>query len=456
MKNLISKTNIFSIKPILLCVFEGNWENFKTILLPLSIKAKKKYNLNTVIITSNLLEIIYKDIKDYKFIYVDDINFVPDEMMPYDLPKIPFSKSKNLIYRSFNRFIFEFNKVVFFKKRANKILNLYKPIAIFLHKGNFAEVPFIVQKSKKLNIPTIAFQTNNGCFSNIWKIMEENYQKNHLRSMPFIKRSIMYIYYKLIFRKFQNFVYRLLGLYVSLEHIRNKGDVTFYAVESNRILDMYKENGYYKNNMIVTGAPEDDILFDLKKSYENRNKYFDDRKKFGIKPNEFLIVFCLSNGPAIWLGSQDVDNKENHENEISKILSVLTLNNNKVIVKVHPKDDIKNYSFLKKIFKNIEIVQYCDSHCLIAISNLVITDGSTTSRWPRLINIPVYIWSSDYNILSNNTSVVYDVPTINSLSELKQKIKLVKVNNIKRSNNDLADGKAIKRILDLIEFKFSK
>lgn len=135
-----------------------------------------------------------------------------------------------------------------------------------------------------------------------------------------------------------------------------------------------------------------------------------------------------------------------------------------LIIKVHPREDAKDYERLSKYYKEVVVTRDFNLHELLLISDVVITVSSTTGLWALVYGKPLAIVTcfptDSYNVYEG---VSYEINRLENLYEtlisiLKQDVKSSFPEKIKLFLQDYRlDGCASKRIakeiLDLVKLR---
>jgi hypothetical protein len=436
-----------------LYMFEGGWSHFEGVLLPIARAAHERYGLEAVVVTSHIPDIRMEKLKSYPFISFDRQE-VPERWKPFNKP-IPANSAgvvaKGL--RALQGLISVISRTRFWRARASRLLHQYSPRVIFLQKGNYGEVPFLIQMAKASAVPTVALQTNTGAFGAAAKLREYS-RRELLERLGWSRRFAVQAFYFLE-PLLQILLYRLNGLTVSLEPFRTKGDAMLFAVENQMFYDKYAAQGQERGSMVITGAPEDDVLADRRQWLEQPSNYLAAREDFGLRPCSFIVVMFLSNGPALW---SKVGRRE-HEEAIARCVRAVSANDDiDLVVKIHPRDQRENYEFLRLGCPAIRLIQDCDAHLLVAAAHCVITDGSSTTRWPLVLGIPVVVWDACDNVVAENAAELFQVPLVRDAAHLAAHVTNILVGRMETDVNPAAtagavpaDGRACHRILDAVE-----
>jgi hypothetical protein len=191
---------------------------------------------------------------------------------------------------------------------------------------------------------------------------------------------------------------------------------------SKKILEKKLCNHQRKNIYIATGIPRYIFL----KKYRNKKTYFNDLK----------IITYLT-GAFKWHNYSQYDKFQHQDiNLLINIIEGLHLSNIKLIIKVHPRDEIESYTKYSK-YKFIEIIKEGDVFQVISNSNLIISHISTTlieslvlnkKSISMMINFPYWKFKNSF-ISSQSIEKVY------SKEELKKIIKSLMISDKSISEN---------------------
>lgn len=149
------------------------------------------------------------------------------------------------------------------------------------------------------------------------------------------------------------------------------------AVFGKKFKNLLIENGNYKpSQIVVTGQPRTDILFENKDKYSKKALC----NKFGIDYKKKLVVYA----------SQRLKDPSELKKSISEIVkSLKEINNAELIIKLHPAEE---NSFYNKLLSNLKykaiITKNADIYELLFCSDLLISISSTVILEALIIGKP--------------------------------------------------------------------
>jgi hypothetical protein len=436
-----------------LFVFEGGGYHFRTVLLPLALEGHRRFGMPAVVVTSDPAD-IPDEIAGSDFISVSD-QVVPDCFKPFRKQTngaTGSSRSNNRLVRMTRSLVADVRKFAFWKRRAAALLDAHIPRAVFLQTGNYFEVPFLLQAARERGIPTIALQSN---FSpDAHEALLAASFEDSIKHLSPLKRSVA-LRIRTFQRTLERVLYRTFGVRGALNGVRTKGEVTFFAVENDVYRDQYLNNGQRGEQLVVTGAPEDDLLSSYRERMKDPAARAEARRSLHLQPDRWLAAVFLANGPALWSAA---GGRGRYEASLRQMLSALsTAPDVSVVIKVHPRELISNYNFLLEQGSDIQLLQFCDGHLLTAVADFVITDGSAVARWPMCVDTPSVILNLTANPLARAAAQVFGEEMLTKPGELEERVSQLRrdgasahINHKRPLFRKYADGHACERILNLV------
>ena len=212
------------------------------------------------------------------------------------------------------------------------------------------------------------------------------------------------------------------------------------------------QNNVNEEKIVITGASKFDII--KNKEYDKEEVY----KQFNLDKDKKIILF----------GTQTVPEKE----EMFKAV-INSLQDEQLIIKLHPKDDVDFYnSRLNNIKNKVVVVKDYDIYNFLNIADLTISRASSTVVIESMLfNVPV-ITLNLANIKGSNEMIDYNdygcVIDVKEEKELKnaindvfnnKKIKEKLEKNMEKFIKDYAykiDGKSTERVINLIDEIYQK
>ncbi len=207
------------------------------------------------------------------------------------------------------------------------------------------------------------------------------------------------------------------------------------------------QNNVNDKKIVITGASKFDII--KNKQYNKEEVY----KQFNLDKDKKIILF----------GTQTVPEKEDMFKAV-----INSLQDEQLIIKLHPKDEVDFYnSRLKDIKNKVVVVKDYDIYNFLNIADLTISRASSTVVIESMLfNVPVItlnlanIKGSNEMIDYNDYGCVIDIKEENELKKAinevfnNKKIKEKLEKNMEKFIKDYAykiDGKSTERVINLID-----
>lgn len=236
----------------------------------------------------------------------------------------------------------------------------------------------------------------------------------------------------------------------SLTH-KNYTDV---IVSSKNIIENYQEAfGIDKGKIHPLGVPRTDFFFDEKQKEHAKNELYN---KYPILKGKRIILFA----PTFRGNGKKAAHYPHEYIDIDKIYK--NLENDEIFI-------IKNHPFVKEKFditkeqsdKILDFTSYQDINQLLLITDLLITDYSSTIFEYALLDKPIIFYVPDFEEYRNSRDFYYDFDeytygeVCKNFEELVQKIQNTTVNKeklkkFKEKFLNMCDGKSTQRFVDVI------
>lgn len=168
------------------------------------------------------------------------------------------------------------------------------------------------------------------------------------------------------------------------ESMLDSKDIDIFLSNSNLQTEEYKKNFWCESLILEAGYPRNDIFF----NYDN--KLIESIKnKLCIKNHKKIVLYT----PTF----RDDNSKECYNIDYQSILDILNKKNNNWIflIRMHP--NVNDYKSLFRFNKEniIDVTNYPDIQELLLISDILITDYSTTMFDFLILNKPIFIYAND-------------------------------------------------------------
>jgi UDP-N-acetylglucosamine 2-epimerase len=204
--------------------------------------------------------------------------------------------------------------------------------------------------------------------------------------------------------------------------------------------------------IMVTGQPRYDILYQADKIYDKEKKF----KKYKINPNHKIVLWTT--------GCHSISDEENVKNFKAVFETMQNLKNVTLIIKQHPGEGERYRKMIEKYLNDYKISavvtpKKLDTYEQIFICDLMITKTSTTAIEAVALNKPVIILN-----LSGNQDIIDYINEGVALGVYKEEDLKQAIEKLLKDDTDLAmnrksyiekhlykiDGKATERVADLI------
>ena len=253
--------------------------------------------------------------------------------------------------------------------------------------------------------------------------------------------------------------------YVNNAKLHSQRTDLFIAASNWHEFD-YRENFWYDGEIMESGYPRDDIYFSHDKTLKQCIK-----NQLGISNDTKLLIYAPT-----FRDSGDVSIYHIPTEQIVNLLQKRTGEKCAIIVILHPNVPVEVRNMFAYNDHIIEATTYPDPQELFYISDLMITDYSSSSFDFLIQNKPVILYAPDYgkDNLRSVTSLFKDIPfphcyniksllkVINTIDERKLSLRMKAfLKDYKGENGDLfvsyddghAAEKVVARILQVMEGK---
>ena len=216
-----------------------------------------------------------------------------------------------------------------------------------------------------------------------------------------------------------------------IKSAKNDSKMIDYLLSNSKLLsNLYRKSFWYNGKILEIGFPRSDVLF-LKNTKNIKNNL----KKYKIDNDSKIILYC----PTFRNESYDYLNFDC--NKLINELEVKYNQNYTLLIKLHP--NVKKQSLNNNSGKVINVSDYSDINELLLITDILITDYSSTAFDYLKFNKPIYLYAPDYDEYTKERgfAMEYDKLPFSISYNSNQLIKNIVNNNYKEHMEDLREFK---------------
>lgn len=244
---------------------------------------------------------------------------------------------------------------------------------------------------------------------------------------------------------------------LSKKYIKNaKNDskmADLFLSNSKWCTELYRKNFWYYGEILECGSPRVDILFNS--NIDIKEKVF---KFYNIKKNKKILMYAPTFRNSMSLDIYNLD-YESCINEIRNKFGGEWI----VFIRLHPNMYHLSERLSKNSFDIINVTKYDDMQELLAISDILITDFSSSMFEFSYLKKPVFIFAQDYNEYLKERQLSIDLDRLpfkftksneELIDEIKQFNQEKYCKNIEKMIKDLGikeNGNASKIVLEKIK-----
>lgn len=309
----------------------------------------------------------------------------------------------------------------------------------------------ITDVAKKLNITTMVLQWALLLPEDLHKYRKENIRYNKIKNMSYMSlcknvcTEILHILYIPIYKLMQTYFNEMFSF--------GKGNSDVIAVINQYSKDLLIKEGI-ESKICVVGSFDFDDIQNIK--YE---KIHELKNKLCINDSEIIISYFSQ---PFAIDELKILSKWEYEKYILTMIYFISQYyksrdiNYKLIIKVHPRDNI-DYNRFMEYFDNVIIVTGNCNNELIYISKFIIGHYSTTMRIPMILNKPVIsINTFELQQLDIGAKSLGIKDIVHTWVDFGRVLQVLTNNNYSSlSNIDysriITDGKCYERIIKLIK-----
>lgn len=347
-------------------------------------------------------------------------------------------KSKRVVFINFNGKGYGCNpKYICEDLRKNENLDL-----IWLSSGTDNSVPFDVKNVKYNSIHALeCVATANIIITNT---------KNDLRFIKKKGQIVIQTWHGSYSPKYLEKSAELSRKYKK-ESIKNSKQTDYFLSNSKKETQEYRENFWCDCQILEFGFPRNDVLFQKDKSKIDVIK-----RKIGIENDNKLLLYAPTFRDN-YDTSAYISDFCKLKNELDKLGSKWTF-----LVRLHPNAEkyAKIYTYNEMC---INVTSYPDMQELLLVSDVLITDYSSSMFDFSILNKPVFLYATDikeYMEMRGLKSSYFNLPfsistnetaLIDNLKKFSLDIYQEKVNNYMKEYGNFDDGHATARVCELIK-----
>ncbi len=370
--------------------------------------------------------------------------------------KCALKKISCVLFYLFRVFKVKNNKIVFFNFLGQGYGDSPKYIAEkLLDSGQELDIVWIVNE-KYDNIPNKIRQVKKFSISFIYELATAKVWINNQRFPYFVKKRKEQYYIQTWhggfgLKKIEFDIIEKLHK-DTIKSIKNDNEMIDLMISdckffNNRIRNTLKYNG----NILESGLPRTDNIILNKKEIKEKMM-----KKFKIEKDEKVALYCPTFRDEFKTNPYNID-----FSRLKATLEKSTKYKWNIMVKLHP--NIKNLTQLIECNTDfINVSQYDDIYELIALSDLIITDYSSTISDALIADIPLILYCSDFEEYNNQRGscfeydllpmrINYNNDELNKMIETETLDKIVqKQQKLKEEIGFFLDGKASEQISKII------
>lgn len=255
---------------------------------------------------------------------------------------------------------------------------------------------------------------------------------------------------------FKNCIAKLFG--VRYARFYGDGQAKYFAVMGEYYRQMFLQQGVDKEKLVVTGHPEHDYLYELSKKPPQSDYQAAVKRSFNLDTAKPVWVYAREAISYFKLIAPEKDKQD-----IRTVLQILSryLPQVQIVLKLHPRDSEDYYDFVRREFPHIIVVHSCNLYDLISISDLYVSQISSTMMWAIALDKPVITFDFNNQPYWHYFRDKEGLIKADSPEELAAAVSVVNEGNlgddyyrqcqIARSKYMVLDGKACQRIYRLIE-----
>ena len=333
-------------------------------------------------------------------------------------------------------------------REAQAILDTYSPSAVFQTTDSGVIESFVNRLAYQRGIPTVLIQwAHTGPKDLYGHLHRDGYSRRIGTTSSVIHRVFMTR--RAMGLSVLRAMYRLDG--IRRPRFLGDGNARWFAVMNRVSIDLFRRQGVPARKLVSTGHPEDDLLYAYRDRYADAGERAATAREFELDPSKRIIVYTREAIEHYAMISRVTDH-----NIIRMVLSATTEQENaQVVLKLHPRDSVDYYQWVATEFPEVMQVHHCDFYKLIAISDVYLSQASSTTRWAVQLSKPVILLGMAHLEVTGLAAQQLDLTPVTSAEALGSALQRALSNGSVPESQQVkelrsqVDGKAIDRILDL-------
>lgn len=434
-----------------LYIYWDSHEQFIEKLYPIAKQAYDEFGVQAVVVTS-YWQTFPKILLDEPWLKVHQLA-EPE----------PLDPQRSLKQKMWTFLTSKFEEVRFWKSQAIDIMSEHRPSWIYMWKPYFKEIPWVIKIANETGVKTNFVGEYNVTFE------FEKYKKLYRNSIIASARvdvsgSNTFLFYLVFLKAYltnsfiapflESLAYKLHGIHDWKKIMATIPSITCHFVSNELFKKELIRLGASEAKIIAAGIPEQDALYRLRLAKTAQNTAIE-RSKFGIRSDQTVILFLLENFPAL-----RSELSELQVNDLIKdvIEQCQHLSNVELVIKVHPRDQIANYLWIKEKYPAVRLLLQGKTVTLVSLADIVLVHGSTSISMSLAMNSPgIIVDFADY-WLCKVLNRAYGIPLASNTIDLRERLKMIilEKNFVPTEDSKLVskiiDGHAVSRILALSGF----
>ena len=333
-------------------------------------------------------------------------------------------------------------------REAQAILDTYSPSAVFQTTDSGVIESFVNRLANQRGVPTVLVQWAATGQKEFYNRLHRDGYSRRIGTTSSVTRRVL-LARRAVGLGVLRAMYRLDG--IRRPRFLGDGNARWFAVMNRGAMDMFRQQGVPARKLVSTGHPEDDLLYAYRERFAGAGERAATAREFGLDLTKRIIVYARE---AIehygWLS------RATDHNIMRTVLRAATGQENaQVVLKLHPRDSVDYYQWVAAEFPMVVQIHQCDFYRLIAISDVYLSQASSTTRWAVQLSKPVILLGMAHLEVTNMVAQQLGLTPVSSAEALNSALQqalsdgsVPESQQVKELRSQV-DGKAIDRILDL-------